>query len=214
MADMILYGELGWGSMFVEAQLDWYGLPYRFESVGDLFASAEARDALARLNPVAQVPTLVLADGQVMTESAAITLYLADVTRNDSLVPGPDALERLAFLRWLVYLVANIYPTFTYGDDPSRFVALETAREGFRTATDSYAERLYTVLDAEAATPWFLGTRFSALDIYIAGMTHWRPRRPWFAAHCPKLAAIAGAADALPQLAYCWERNAHIAQSS
>lgn len=214
MSEMILYGEPGWGSMLVEAQLDWYGLPYRYESVGNLFASAEARVALAQVNPVAQVPTLVLTDGQVMTESAAITLYLADLTRDDSLVPGPDAPQRAAFLRWMVFIVANIYPTFTYGDDPSRFVALEAARTGFRSATDTYAERLYTLLDAAAGTPWFLGERFSALDIYIAGMTHWRPRRPWFAAHCPRLAAIAGAADALPRLASCWKRNAEIAQSS
>lgn len=214
MAAMVLYGEPGWGSMYVEAQLDWYGLPYRFESVGDLFASAEARAALARVNPVAQVPTLVLADGQVMTESAAMTLHLADLARDDSLVPGPDAPERAAFLRWLVFIVANIYPTFTYGDEPARFVALEAAREGFRAATDAYAQRLYAMMETAAGAPWFLGTRFSALDIYVAGLTCWRPRRPWFAEHAPKLFAIANRAEAQPKLLECWRRNMPHAQYS
>jgi hypothetical protein len=35
--------------------------------------------------------------------------------------------ERAKFLRWLVFIVANIYPTFTYADDPSRFVARNVA---------------------------------------------------------------------------------------
>jgi GST-like protein len=33
---MKLYGEPGWGSAIVEAQLDWYDLPYEFDSVGNI----------------------------------------------------------------------------------------------------------------------------------------------------------------------------------
>ncbi len=32
-----LFGEPGWGSALIEAQLEWYQLPFEFESVGDLF---------------------------------------------------------------------------------------------------------------------------------------------------------------------------------
>jgi GST-like protein len=38
-------------------------------------------------------------------------------------------------------------------------------------------------------------------------MTHWRPRRPWFEAQAPKLAAAAAHAVALPALAPVIERN-------
>ena len=129
MSEIILYGRPGWGSVIVEAQLVLLGLAHRFEDVGDLFKSAAARDALAKVNPIAQVPTLVLADGTVMTESAAITLHLADITGRDDCVPRPDAPERARFLRWLIFLVANVYPTFTYADDPAR---LRRARSGAR----------------------------------------------------------------------------------
>ena len=37
MADFSLYGTRGWGSALIEAQLDFYGLDYRFETAGDLF---------------------------------------------------------------------------------------------------------------------------------------------------------------------------------
>jgi glutathione S-transferase len=137
----VLHGRPGWGSALVEAQLDLYGLPYRIVDAGDLFESTEARARLAPLNALAQVPTLLLPDGQVMTESAAITLHLADLAGRDDLVPGPQAPERAAFLRWLVFLVANIYPTFTYADLPERFVKTEGAAAGFRDEVDAYARR-------------------------------------------------------------------------
>jgi GST-like protein len=207
MSAFKLYGHAGWGSALVEAQLDWYALPYTFEDVGDLFKSADARARLAKVNPLAQVPTLVTPDGNVLTESAAITLLLADIAGKDSLVPAPGAAERAKFLRWLVFLVANIYPTFTYADDPARFVSAEAAREPFRAAVDSYAQKLWRQVDGEAGGPWFLGERFSALDIYIGIMTRWRPRRGWFESETPHLFAIARRADQVPQLGEVWKRN-------
>src|SRR6266852_5816364 len=80
MSKITLYGRRGWGSAIVEAQLEWLGLDYTYEAVDDLLKSAEARRSLSPVNPLAQVPTLVLPNGQILTESAAITLYLADMT--------------------------------------------------------------------------------------------------------------------------------------
>lgn len=202
-----LYGRPGWGSVLVEAQLAWYGLPVAHEDVGNLFKDETARARLAHVNPLAQVPALVLPDGTVMTESAAITLQLADATGRADLVPGPGEPARPAFLRWLIFIVANIYPTFTFADDPSRFVADKEARKDFRSSVDAYECRLWGMVEDAAGAPWFLGDRFSALDIYVAAMTRWRPKRPWFAEHAPKLNAIAAAADAEPKLAPVWARN-------
>jgi GST-like protein len=209
MSEFVLYGCPGWGSAIVEAQLAFYGLPFRFEDTGDLFASEEARAKLRPLNPVAQVPTLVLPDGQVMTESAAITLHLADLAGRDDLVPGPHAAERAAFLRWLVFIVANIYPTFTYADLPERFVKAggDEAAKGFRAEVDAYAKRLWQALEAAAGTPWLLGSRLSALDLYAAVMTQWRPKRDWFAEQAPRVLAAADAAAALPAVAPVMARN-------
>ena len=86
-----LYGRPGWGSAIVEAQLVWYGLPYTFEPVEDLFRTPDADAKLKKVNPLAQVPTLEMPDGSIMSESAAITLLLADIAGSDSLVPAPGA---------------------------------------------------------------------------------------------------------------------------
>jgi GST-like protein len=201
-----LYARAGWGSAIAEAQLAWYGLPYELIEVDDLFKSPAARDELARVNPLAQLPTLVEPDGRVMTESAAITLRLADITGSDALVPEPGEPVRPEFLRWLVFLVANVYPTFTYGDLPTRFVP-EAAGEAFRANVDNYARRLWQIVEGAARSPWFLGDRFSALDIYVSMMTLWRPKRPWFAANTPALHAIATRTEQRPELSEVWRRN-------
>ena len=65
--------------VLVETQLGCYHLPYKLAEGGDLFADGAAQQALAPAHPITQVPTLMLPDGTVMTESAAISLWLLDV---------------------------------------------------------------------------------------------------------------------------------------
>lgn len=207
MTSYRLFGRPGWGSAIVEAQLTALGVAFQFEEVPDLFTSEEGRRDLARYNPLPQVPTLLLPDGSVMTESAAITLHLADATGRDDFVPRAGHPARPQFLRWLVFLVANVYPTFTYADDPQRFVPDEAAAKAFGTAVDEYRCRLWRIVGPDVGAPWFLGERFSALDLYVAVMTHWRPGRGWFAEHAPSLAAIARRAGEDARFRSAWQHN-------
>ena len=166
-----------------------------------------ARDRLLALNPLGQVPTVLMPDGTIMTESAAIVLHLADLAPSCGLAPAPDDPQRAQFLRWLVFMVAAIYPTFTYGDEPERWVEGAEAAKSLRASTDAQREESWRQVEAAAGAPWFLGAQFSALDIYVAVMTRWRPRREWFVAHCPKLTAIARAVEQRPELAAVGQRN-------
>lgn len=161
---------------------------------------------LAELNPLGQVPTLVLPDGRVMTESAAIILYLAEHYPHSELAPPSNVPERALFLRWLLFLVAALYPTFTYGDEAARWVDVKSA-PALRESTDRHRQVLYRELESQAAAPWFLGPRFSALDIYIATMTRWRPGRDWFVAHCPRLSAISTELESIPVFRDVCARN-------
>jgi GST-like protein len=151
---------------------------------------------------------LLLPNGTVMTESAAIAFHIADRAPAAELVPPSGDATRDAFLRWLVFIVANVYPMYTVGDDPSRFVSGEAAQKELRASTDAYRDKSWRIVEANIApSPWFLGTRFSALDVYAKVMTHWRPRRDWFRDNCPKLMSVALAADKEPRLAKVWQRN-------
>lgn len=201
-----LIASPGCGSVLVEAALALAGLPFEIEDIA-FEHLGPAHPRLGALNPLGQVPVLVLPDGQVMSESAAIVLHLAEVAPEAGLAPTVGDAQRPVFLRWLLTLVGAIYPTFTYADFPQRFVPAGAAAKQLEASSLARRQLLWTHVEAAAGAPWFLCERFSALDLYVGAMTRWRPRRAWFAANAPKLAAIAARVDALPALAGVWRRN-------
>ena len=199
-----VFGCRGCGSVIVEAALVLADIAYQREEVN--YAEAgPARDRLLAHNPLGQVPTLIMPDGAVMTETLAIALHIDELAPAAGLLPpAGDSLRREA-LRWLVFLVAAVYPTFSYGDEPAKWVG--DAGPALRTATNAHREKLFGQIEAAAGSPWFLGARFSLLDVYLCVMTRWRPGRAWFAEHCPRLTAIAAALDGDPRLAALWAAN-------
>jgi GST-like protein len=195
-----LIGNPGCGSVIVEAALTLAALPFEIEML-DIWQAGAERERLFQLNPLGQVPVLILPNGRVMTESAAMVLHVIDVAPGAGLAPAPEAASRPDFLRWLIFLVAAIYPTFTYGDDTSRFVNDPQAQEELRAVTLAERQRAWRQIETAIAGPWMLAEERSALDLYVWAMVRWRPRRDWFRRYCPKLAAIADAVDADPRLA-------------
>lgn len=107
-SEYVVWGAKGSGSVPVEAALTLIGAPYELRDLAnwyDVQTDAEA----GRLNPQRQLPALVLASGEVITESAAILLYLAEAHPQARLAPPADAPERAQFLRWMIYVPAHIY---------------------------------------------------------------------------------------------------------
>lgn len=196
-----LLGCRGCGSAIVAAGFEMAGIPYTMEHLESEVPGPD-RDRVLALNPLGQVPTLVLPDGSVMTESAAIMLMLGDLAPDSGLVPPAGTDVRNLFLRWLIFLVAAMYPNSTFGDQPERWLpGAAEAGPALRSATDERKKELWLQVAAGLGDgPWFLGRQFTALDIYVAVMVHWRPGRQWFASHAPALDRIATAAHELPAL--------------
>ena len=196
----------GWGSTLAEGALAWTGISFEFEDVEGFDRPGPQRDRLIAVNPLARVPALVAPGGEVLTESAAIVLRLAELHPEAKLAPPADDPSRTAFLNRLIWLVSAVYPTFTYRDYPERWAP--DAAEQLVGRVDAFRQSLWQQFEAELeGCPWVLGEEPTALDLYVTVMTHWRPRRAWLAEHCPKLHAIALRAEALPQLAPVMRRN-------
>ncbi|WP_353843454.1 glutathione S-transferase N-terminal domain-containing protein [Mesorhizobium sp.] len=71
-----IFGAVGSGSVPIEATLTLLGIPYEvIEAV--TWEDEAARKRVETVNPLGQVPALVLPSGEIMTESAAILIYLA-----------------------------------------------------------------------------------------------------------------------------------------
>ena len=201
-----LYGARGWGSTLAEAALAWVGEPFEFIDVEGFDKPGPERDRLLAINPLARVPTLVSPEGDIITESAAITLRLAELHPHNGLAPAPDDPLRPAFLNRLIWFVSVLYPTFSYRDYPERWAP--DAADQLVERIDEFRRSLWLQFESEVgASYWVLAERASALDIYVSVMSQWRPRRAWIATNCPKLHRIALATEALPALAPVMARN-------
>ena len=199
-----VYGAPGWGSAISELMLTLADIPYQFENVEGFDSPGHNQEKLLKLNPLCQVPTLQLDDGSIMTESAAIALMILD--EHPHLAPPTGTPERNQFWRLLVWLVANVYPTFTYADYPERFVP--GAAQELRDHCIAYRKSLYIWLEQQLhATPYAFGEQLTLLDIYICVIRTWGPRHDWFKENTPKNSAIADAVCAQPRLQSVLRRN-------
>ena len=149
-----LWGRAGWGSTIVEAQLVWYGLPFTFEPVER--SVQDARRARQAGEGQSARPGADARDARRQRDERECRDHAAAGRHHRQGLAG--AAGRCAgsapkFLRWLVFIVANIYPTFTYADDPARFVSVNAARDPFRAATDAYAQRLWQQIERRGRQP-------------------------------------------------------------
>lgn len=101
-----------------------------------------------------------------MTETAAIALMVLD--RRLDLAPPLGRAERQQFQRLLVWLVANVYPTFTFADYPKRWASDAPVIE--------YRKSLYIWLNSQlTAEPYVFGEQLTLVDCYLCTMRTWGP---------------------------------------
>jgi GST-like protein len=206
-AEYIVHGAAGSGSVPVEAALTLLGLPYRVVENAP-WASKAAADAVGEVNRLRQVPAVITPGGELLTESAAILIHLADSHPQARLAPAPDAPERAQFLRWMIYLPASIYSMFWVRDDPSRLGA-DAAHE--MVILERTAQRIadcWRMMDEQVEPgDYILGDTMSVLDLYVTAMSRWTPRRKVFYQAAPKMSAVVRRVDADPRLAELWAQR-------
>jgi GST-like protein len=204
---LTLYGAEASGAVAVEAALTLLGLPYQLIE-GATWAEAAARDRVAPTNPMRQIPTLVLPDGEVMTESAAILIYLADLHPEARLVPALDDPRRRQFLRWMLYVSSAIYSLHWIKPDVKRIGAPESAREAVVEAVHERIAFCWANMDRQL-TPgrYLLGDELTVLDLYVGVVSRFGPWRERFAEVAPGMAAVIRRVDEEPALAALWRKR-------
>ena len=187
MPNLTLYHAAPSRSSIVHWMLEEIGEPFDIHLLH--FQKSEHRepDYLA-INPMGKVPALKHGD-VVITEAAAICLYLADAFPKAGLtVPIGDP-RRGPFLKWLFFGPSVIEPAVTDR-------AFKRAEEAPRAAL-GYGD-FETTMDVTAKAvergPYLLGDRFTAADAVIGSTLRWAmmfkliPERPEFLAYTDRLA--------------------------
>lgn len=181
------------------------GLDYRLVEAVTWEGEAE-RDKVAVVNPMRQIPALVLPSGETITESAAILIWLADAYPQARLAPSIDDPRRAQFLRWMTFIPAAIYSMFWVRDEPSRLAGDDAAaQEVVKRRTAERIADCWRVMDSQITPGRFLlGDELSVLDLYVAVASRWTPRRARFTAEAPRMAEVVRRVDALPALQDFW----------
>lgn len=175
-----LYGKKGSGSASIQVALGIIGAPFRIVET----ASWDTNDAfveLLKVNPLGQIPTLVLEDGSVLTESAAILIHLGSVHPESGLLPR-DAPARAQMIRGLVFIAANCYSAISIIDYPERWCADADAddavKDRIRAGTRARLHKHWEIFaDLFPARPYLGGTELGALDLFAAVVSKWSGSR-------------------------------------
>jgi GST-like protein len=202
-----LYGAEGSGSIAVEAALTMLGIPYSLVE-GATWVEASAREAVAPQNPMRQVPTLALSDGEVMTESAAILLYLADAYPQAHLAPTTTEPSRRQYSRWMIYVSSAIYSLHWIKPDVQRIGAPLALRESAVNAVHDRIAFCWSNMDAQLNPGrYLLGDELTVLDLYVTVVSRFGPWRKRFYEVAPKMTPVVRRVDAEPRLADFWAKR-------
>jgi len=201
-----LYGTKGSGSAAVEAALTIADIPFRSVDAAS-WEPGPGLDELKRVNPLAQIPTLVLPDGAVMTESAAILVHLG-LTHPGLLPAGVSA--RAQAIRGLVYIAANCYAAIGVIDYPERWCsdADDATKERIRAGTRARLHNLWDVFaDTFAAQPFLGGEKLGGLDLLAAVVSKWSGARKHLAQSRPAFSALLARIESEPRVAPIFARH-------
>jgi GST-like protein len=207
---LALYGKRGSGSAAAEAALIVAGVPFRIIET----ASWERNDAfedLLKVNPLGQVPTLVLADGGVLSESAAILAHLGLNYPESGLLPR-DASARAQALRGLVFIAANCYSAISVIDFPERWCADadndDAVKDRIRAGARARLHRHWEIFaDLFPARPWLGGKEIGALDLLSAVVSKWSGARKHLEQMRPTFFATLQRVEAHPKVAAVFAKH-------
>jgi glutathione S-transferase len=168
---MKLYGFAGtrsqralWGLREVDADFEYVSV--------NLLAGEHKQPEFLRINPAGRVPVLVDGD-QIIPESAAIVLYLADKYPEKGLLPV-DLDERAQVYRWTLFAVTELEQplwritrhTFLYPPEKRSPADIELAKEDFTTMAAILDEHL-------EGREFIVGERLTVADCVTVYLIDW-----------------------------------------
>jgi glutathione S-transferase len=141
--------------------LEEIGSPYEIRTVSIRRGDGSGTRDSANPHPHGKVPALVH-DGAFIYETTAIALYLTDAFPDAHLGPKIGEADRGAYVTWLSYYSGVFEPSLT-----AKFLKLQHIYGTFGWAPfEEVVEHLTATLQERS---YFLGERFSAVDVVFGG---------------------------------------------
>ncbi len=206
-----LYWAAGTAALAPQAVLEEAGAPYEIVAL-DLQRQEHRRPEYLALNPAGLVPTLVTDDGQVLTESAAITVALCERHAETRLMPEPGDHDRGIFFCWLFYLTSEIQKAYKPYYYPQRFSIWPADAPNIKAQARRHLIDRWRIVESRLADPgpFLLGPQFTAADIYLVMLATWFEPKEELLAMCPNIKRGFDLAAERPALRRTLEANGEL----
>jgi len=203
---LTLYGSKNSGAAVVEAALARAGLACTVVDAAR-WNPGPAYDELLRINPLGQIPTLLLDDGTVLTESAAILIHLG-LTAAPGLLLPVDASARARALRGLVYIAANCYAAISVIDYPERWCEPcdDATKAQIHAGTRARLHEHWRVFADQFASGFDAGSP-GALELLATVVSKWSGARAHLQAERPAFYAQLLRVEQHPDVAAVFQRH-------
>jgi glutathione S-transferase/GST-like protein len=202
-----LYWSKGTGALLPQALFEEIGAEYE-KIVVDSNGGEHRSEEFLSINPMGQIPALILADGTLMTESAAMLLQIVDQHPEAMLAPPVGSGERARFLRWVLFLASAVYPAILRIYYSERYSTDPEAASGIQAAAEVEVDRLFAILEgALDPGPYLLGETFSAVDIFLWMLIEWNPNPERLFEAAPRLKQLFDKVHARPAIARIWPQH-------
>jgi glutathione S-transferase len=206
MPSVTLYGSPSTASLVIHWLLIELQVPHELHQL-DLRREEQKSPAYLKLNPQGRVPTLVI-DGQVLTESGAIAMHLADLFPAAGLAPPPGTPARAAYYRWMFFCAYTLMPAYRgwfYADEPAGAAHADLVK----ASSQAILEKAWQQVDEHLAAhgPYLLGAQRSAADFLLTMLMRWSRNMPRPTDSWPALLAHARLMKALPSFREVYRRE-------
>jgi glutathione S-transferase len=164
---MKLYYSPGSCAMSPHIVLAETGINYELDRVDLSTKITEGGQPLKDVNEQDAVPALLLDNGEVLTEGAAIVQYIADQKPETGLLPPAGTLERARVQQWLNYIATEMHkahvPMFK-ADYPAEMkdIALANIKKAYDYVSAKLGDR-----------PYLTGDSFTVADAYLFTILNW-----------------------------------------
>lgn len=202
-----LYWGQQTGAMAPQILLEEVGADYE-RVVLDMEKGEENEAAYLKINPRGQVPALILPDGSILTESAAMVLHIADSYPESGLLPLPGSTERAQVYRWLIYAVANIYEADLRLFYSERFTAEAGCADSIKSRAIEDIDVCWDLIEPVLGDgPFLLGKQYSVIDPYLLMLVQWHEQPEVMLARCPKLKRLCDTVRQRPAVERIWSQH-------
>ena len=119
------------------------------------------------INPKGYVPALVLDSGELLTENAALLMYVADLNPAAKLAPPVGTMARYRVMEWLAYINSEVHKSF------SPLFAPNAPEDMKQYARANLTKRVGWLAAQLGAKPYLTGEQFTVADAYLFVVLGW-----------------------------------------